>query len=100
MFLMRTQGVKLAIFVASVIAQFNLFGRPVAVPQISGVKVSGVVRDNAGGSLPKARLTFKSETLKTRIVSNEDGTFELELPVGNYEVFAKSEGCREFKLKE
>jgi Carboxypeptidase regulatory-like domain len=98
---MRVHGFKLTpLVLAVVVLQGSTFGQFVSRRTDSNIKVKGMVRDDAGGSIPGATVTFKTKRLQKRIVSNNDGTFEIDLPAETYRVVAKAEGCREFKLKE
>jgi len=98
---MRVHGFKLTLlFLSLVVLHGSTFGRFASQRSDSNIKVKGMVRDDAGGSLPKATITFSSKKLEKKAASNDDGTFELDLPAGTYRVVAKTEGCRQFKLKE
>jgi hypothetical protein len=98
---MRVHGFNLTLlFLSIVVLQGSTFGQSASQRSDSNIKVKGMVRDDAGGSLPKATITFRTKKLQKKVVSNDDGTFELDLPAGTYRVVAKAEGCRQFKLKE
>jgi len=72
------------------------FGTPRAT-----VTVEGIVKDDHGGSLPKASIVFRRRNgIVKRVQSNESGTFTIDLPSGIYSVVAKSEGCRDFHQKK
>jgi len=67
---------------------------------LTTAQVIGVVRDDAGGVLPNAVVTFKTRELLKKIVSRSDGSFEVDLPESVYRVVAKANGCRDFKLNQ
>ena len=60
-------------------------------------RVTGTVKDDAGGVLPNATITFKTRKRQTKVVSRGDGSFVIDLPAGTYRVVAKIAGCRDFK---
>jgi hypothetical protein len=62
-------------------------------------KVSGVVRDQAGGSMPKVKISFKSKNVRQTVYSDENGEFQLSLPTGNYSVISRVGGCKKNKLE-
>jgi len=69
-------------------------------PPRSMVTVEGVVKDDHGGTLPKARIVFKLRNrIIKRVESNESGAFTIDLPAAIYSVVAKSDGCRDFHQK-
>jgi hypothetical protein len=48
-------------------------------------KVSGHVTDSASGKIPKVKITFEDrEAGLKQIVSDSEGAYEVELPVGDY----------------
>lgn len=64
----------------------------------SSVRVEGTVKDDHGGTLPKASVEFRqrNRTIK-KVQSGEFGNFAVDLLEGVYRVVAKSEGCRQFR---
>jgi Carboxypeptidase regulatory-like domain len=80
----------------------SLLGLPIlwpSEPVVGVTKVSGLVTDNVGASLPKATVTFKAKRLEKKAVAADDGHYELDLPVGKYDVIARLQGCKDFRLK-
>ena len=69
-------------------------------PVVRITKVSGHVTDNAGASLPTVTVTFKAKKFEKKLVVADDGRYELDLPAGRYEVIARLQGCKDFRLKE
>jgi hypothetical protein len=63
-------------------------------------KVMGLVTDNAGASLPTVTVTFKGKNFEKKVVSADDGRYEIDLPAGTYEVIARLPTCKDFRLKE
>lgn len=49
-------------------------------------RVRGTVMDFSEAVIPGAIVIFKSEQVKKKVTSNESGNYEIELPVGTYEV--------------
>jgi Carboxypeptidase regulatory-like domain len=65
------------------------------------VTVTGVVKDDHGGTLPKASILFRqNKRIVKRVKSDEAGTFRIDLPVGIYSVVAKADGCHDFQQKK
>jgi hypothetical protein len=62
--------------------------------------VKGTTIDEAGSSLPKAKIIFKGKDFKKQIDSDSDGRFAIHLPAGVYRVTVKFQGCRDSKVKE
>ena len=96
--MMRTLGslIALALIVA---LQTGSPGQIAAGQDAPGIRVKGVVTDDAGGVLPQAVVTFRGGKLQRKVASREDGSFDVELAPGVYRVSAKAAGCREFKMK-
>jgi hypothetical protein len=63
------------------------------------VKVSGLVTDNMGASLPFVAISFKAKNFDKQITASGDGLYEVEIPVGTYEVRGRLQGCKDFRLK-
>jgi hypothetical protein len=59
-------------------------------------KVKGNVTDSASEKIPKVKITFdnRASGIKQQIVSDSEGAYEVELPVGDYQVNAEAEGYR------
>jgi hypothetical protein len=55
-------------------------------PVVQLTKISGLVTDNLGASLPKATIIFKAKRFEKKIVVSDDGHYAIDLPVGAYEV--------------
>ena len=64
------------------------------------MKVVGVIKDDAGATIPNGVITFKNKKLEKKVNVDENGVFEIDLPRGVYKVIAKVEGCNEFRMKE
>ena len=59
-------------------------------------KAKGNVTDSASGKIPRVKICFENREsgLKQQIVSDSEGAYEVELPVGDYQVNAVAEGYR------
>jgi uncharacterized membrane protein len=68
--------------------------------QVKTGKIKGVVVDYAGGVLPTTKITIKSEKTKHELTTSDLGEFEIELPVGTYQVVAKKGGYKHGKLTQ
>ena len=64
------------------------------------VKVKGVITDDVGAVLPNASVIFKLKKYKKSVVARKDGSYEIDLPPGVYQVRVKMQGCHDFKMKE
>lgn len=64
-----------------------LFSLPVLSVQTQDMgKLQGRVVDIAGMPIPKVQITIHSSTDSFKAISDEDGYFEIQVPVGSYEV--------------
>ena len=84
----------------TIVSLLGLPSQPPSEPVVGTTKVSGLVTDNVGASLPSATVTFMAKKFEKKSVAADDGHYELDLPVGTYEVVARFQGCRDFHLKE
>ena len=77
----------------------NLSDLVTAVPVVSITKVTGLIADSTGGTLPKAVITFRAKRFERTVLASDDGHYEVDLPVGRYDVTARIRGCHAFRLK-
>jgi hypothetical protein len=67
-------------------------------------KVNGIVKDTHDAAIPSVSIFFERKVdgkkLKLKVESNDDGVYQLELPVGLYRVKVKFSGYRHFEYKE
>lgn len=67
-------------------------------------KVKGIVKGTHDAAVPGVPILFERKvdgrTLILKVVSNDDGGYELELAAGVYRVKVKSSGYRPFEYKE
>jgi Carboxypeptidase regulatory-like domain len=75
------------------------FAQSPTKPVVRIATVSGFVTDKVGGSLPEATVTFKKRALEKKAIATHEGHYELELPTGKYEVTARFQGCKNFRLE-
>jgi hypothetical protein len=72
----------------------------VASAQVRFGKIKGTVIDHGGGTMPGTKITFQSGKIKHDLETNDDGEFEIDLPVGIYRVTAKADGYKKSKLSQ
>ncbi|GEM_PF-2890121 len=58
-------------------------------PQPSG-RVKGIVADESGARIAQAEVSFESEAFKSKVITDEAGEFEAELPLGEYQLSVKA----------
>ena len=59
----------------------------IVVSQQTGTaRVTGTVVDIAGAAIPKVQITIENATNSFNVVAGEDGTFQIDLPPGKYEM--------------
>jgi len=92
---MARQAYKLLLLLMVVLCAGVAVGTP--RQRLTTARVTGVIRDDAGGLLPNVVITFKTRKLLKKTVSRGDGSFDVDLPVSVYRVVAKADGCRDFK---
>lgn len=68
--------------------------------QVRNGKLKGVIVDWQYGRVLGSCLTVKNRTFEKKVVVDMNGAFEVELPVGTYDVTAQSPGFRQFHRKE
>ena len=49
-------------------------------------RLKGTVLDTAGMPIPKVQITVQNSTASFKVVSDDDGKFQIDLPPGAYEV--------------
>ena len=54
--------------------------------QTGTARVNGTILDIAGGAIPNVQVTIENSANSFRIVSDENGKFQIHLPPGRYEV--------------
>ena len=60
-------------------------------------RVEGVVTDKFGARVAKVAIKIESKRSKVEIVSDEEGRFQTDLPVGLYRITVYSPGFESFK---
>ena len=63
-------------------------------------KLKGVIEDWQYARILGSCLTVKNRTFEKKVVVDTNGAFEVELPVGTYQVVAQSSGFGQFRWKE
>jgi uncharacterized membrane protein len=80
-------------------AIFVLFVAPLmAAGQRAGGNLSGVILDEMGARVARAKVFIVSASTRRELESDETGAFSVEVPEGNYQVLIKSPGFRVAKL--
>jgi hypothetical protein len=69
---------------ASLLIALALWGP--ALAQQPTARLNGTVVDTAGAAIPKVEITVQNSTASFKAVSDENGTFQLDVPPGTYEV--------------
>jgi carboxypeptidase family protein len=59
-----------------------------------GGRISGVVVDLNDARIVGARISLKSERLSRTIYSSDEGEFEVEVPIGSYDLIAEARGFK------
>jgi len=49
-------------------------------------KVSGVILDRGDARVPKAKIIVERKGFRSELISEDDGRYEIELPVGSYTI--------------
>ena len=75
---------------------FTLFFIPCLAQDKSG-KVRGVVVDWQEARVSRTTITFQNKQFKKVVVVNQDGEYEVELPVGSYTITAKFNGFKQYQ---
>lgn len=60
-------------------------------------KVIGTVMDLNEAVIPRTQIVITGENIERRLTSNEEGSYEIDLPAGAYNVTAKANGFRPFQ---
>ena len=63
-------------------------------------RVEGVVTDKFGARVTKASIKIEAGRIRKEIVSDDEGRFQIDLPVGLYRVTVYSPGFESFKSDE
>jgi hypothetical protein len=63
------------------------------------VKVKGVLLDFQDARVTRATVTFKNEILDRKTYPNDEGVFEIRLPIGTYEFSVQSYGFKTYKIE-
>src|SRR5437773_10037741 len=56
------------------------------------VKLKGVLLDPQDARIVRATVTLENDKLKRQVYSNEEGGFEVQLPIGVYQLTVESNG--------
>src|ERR1700687_6444734 len=91
-----------SILSATVLAMAFCLAAPFAGAQSTGGRIRGTVIDASGAAVPAANVTLINEanhaTRKVQTGANGEYVF-LEVPVGNYEIDATSQGFKKYTRK-
>jgi uncharacterized membrane protein len=49
-------------------------------------RLKGTVLDVAGAAIPKVQITIQNSTVSFKVVSDDDGKFQIALPPGKYQI--------------
>jgi hypothetical protein len=63
------------------------------------VNVKGVLLDYQDARVTQATVTFKNAILDRKTYPNDEGIFEIRLPVGTYEFSVQSYGFKTYKIE-
>jgi hypothetical protein len=63
------------------------------------VKVKGVLLDFQDARATRATVTFKNGILDRKTYSNDEGIFEIRIPIGTYEFSVQSYGFKTYKIE-
>jgi hypothetical protein len=77
------------LFMAGVIGSASLLAESSQQP--SWVKVFGLVKDTNGAVVPTTKLVFNGEGGAWEVRTNEEGTYNIELPAGTYHATAEAD---------
>ena len=55
-------------------------------------KISGLILDRGDARVPKAKVVIERKGFHREMISEDDGRYELELPIGSYTVTVTREG--------
>src|ERR1043165_5965013 len=58
----------------------------VMAQQTGTARLKGTVIDNAGGAIPKVQITIENAANSFKVMSDESGKFQIDLPPGKYEM--------------
>ena len=83
------------IFVTLIVLAFTL-SAPARVERTS--RLTGVVLDPNGARIPFATITIESAAARREAQTNDEGSFEVELPAGSYKITIEADGFQELKL--
>lgn len=60
--------------------------------------IKGVLLDQNDARIPRTRMIFRTGTVERRTYSDDEGSFEIDLNVGEYEVEIESIGFKKLEL--
>ncbi len=49
-------------------------------------RLKGTVLDTAGAAIPKVQITIQNSTASFKVVSDDEGKFQIDLPPGTYQI--------------
>ncbi len=100
--MIKTSCMKIIVFSISIIfLQVSLsLAQSLTPAQANMGKLKGVIEDWQYARVLGSCLTVKNKTFEKKVMVDTNGAFEVELPVGTYQVTAQSPGFRQFRWKE
>lgn len=60
-------------------------------------RMSGLVVDFNRARVPGVSITIKSKRFEQKIVSSDDGSYEINLPIGKYKIMVEGDGFYQVK---
>ncbi len=70
-----------------------LVGQPASsTAQLQTFNVHGTIADQTGGVIPGTKVSFQSELLTKEAITDNRGTYEVDLPLGVYTMTAQYRG--------
>jgi hypothetical protein len=93
-----TRFVALAVLLTVTGAMSVFAQQPLPTPVATG-KLKGVVVDWQYARIVRSCLTVRNKTFQAKVMVDEEGAFEAELPAGVYEVVALSPGFSRLRRK-
>ncbi len=93
-----------SLLIAMLMSQGGLQAQGLTQGQDRNGKLEGAIEDSTGvlvqGAVIEFVCTYEGRKLKRKINSNKDGLYEVELPVGIYQITIKYLGFRRFRRKD